>query len=228
MSQTPTKTALSKDITKFLKQSKAIAANRQNQPRLLFGIDATASRQTTWDAACNTQGELFKAAHQISNIAIQLCFYRGLNEFIISDWLASETDLKRQMEQVSCLGGQTQILRLLRHAILEHNKLAIRALLFIGDACEESPDQLYNLAGQCGLLKLPIFIFQEGSNRKASDSFRTLASLSGGVYTTFDASSASTLASLLGALSRYVVGGKKALEMSAQSGDKIFLEQLKN
>ena len=121
MSRTPTKTALSKDITNFLKQGKAIAANRQNQPRLLFGIDATASRQTTWDAACKTQGELFNAAHQISNIAIQLCFYRGLNEFIISDWLASETDLKRQMEQVSCLGGQTQFLRLLRHAIIVHN-----------------------------------------------------------------------------------------------------------
>lgn len=228
MSQTPTKTALSKDITNFLKQGKAIAAHRQNQPRLLFGIDATASRQPTWDAASKTQGELFNAAHQISNIVIQLCFYRGFNEFIISDWLTSEIELKRQMEQVSCLGGQTQILRLLRHAILEHNKLAVKALLFIGDACEENPDQLYNLAGQCGLLKLPIFIFQEGSNRKASDSFRTLANLSGGVHTMFDASSASTLAALLGALSRYVAGGKQALEKSAQSGDKIFLEQLKN
>ena len=194
----------------------------------MFGIDATASRQPTWDAACRTQGELFSAAHQISNIAIQLCFYRGFSEFTVSDWLTSETNLKHQIEKVVCQGGQTQILRLLKHAIFEHNKLTVRALLFIGDACEENLDQLYNLAGQCGLLQLPIFIFQEGTDRRATDSFRTLANLSGGVHTTFDASSASTLAALLGALSRYVVGGKKALEMSSQSGDKIFLEQLKN
>ena len=228
MPQTPTKTTASKEITNFLKQGKAISTYRQKQSRLLFGIDATASRQPTWDAACRTQGELFTAAHQISNIAIQLCFYRGFGEFTVSDWLTSETDLKYQIEKVACQGGQTQILRLLKHAIFEHNKLAVRALLFIGDACEENQDQLYNLAGQCGLLQLPIFIYQEGTDRKATDSFRTLANLSGGVHTTFDASSASTLAALLGALSRYVVGGKQALEMSAQSGDKIFLEQLKN
>ena len=71
MARTPTKTTLSKDITNFLKQGKAIAANRKNQPRLLFGIYATASRQTTWDAACKTQGELFKAAHQISNRGVE-------------------------------------------------------------------------------------------------------------------------------------------------------------
>ena len=228
MPQTPTKTTVSKDITNFLKQGKAISTYRQKQSRLLFGIDATASRQPTWDAACRTQGELFTAAHQISNIAIQLCFYRGFSEFTVSDWLTSETDLKHQIEKVACQGGQTQILRLLKHAIFEHNKLAVSVLLFIGDACEENQDQLYNLAGQCGLLQLPIFIFQEGTDRKATDSFRALANLSGGVHTTFDASSASTLAALLGALSRYVVGGIQALEMSAQSGDKIFLEQLKN
>tara|TARA_B100000579_G_scaffold426598_1_gene434042 strand:- start:1333 stop:2019 length:687 start_codon:yes stop_codon:yes gene_type:complete len=226
--QTPTKTKVSKEITNFLKQGKAISTYRQKQSRLLFGIDATASRQPTWNAACRTQGELFTAAHQISNIAIQLCFYRGFSEFTVSNWLTSETDLKYQIAKVACQGGQTQILRLLKHAITEHNKLAVKALLFIGDACEEDLDQLSNLAGQCGLLQLPIFVFQEGTDKNATDSFRMLANLSGGVHTTFDASSASTLASLLGALSRYIVGGKNALEMSAQSGDKIFLEQLKN
>ena len=227
MDQTPEKFEKSKDITNFLKKGRVISTLRQRQSRLLFGIDATASRQATWDMACETQSELFAAAHQISNIAVQLCFYRGLGEFRSSNWLTNQDDLRDVMQKVTCQGGQTQIIRLFRHAISEHNKLPIKALLFIGDACEENQSELFDLAGQCGLRKLPIFIFQEGYLSSATKTFQRLANLSGGVHTKFDQSSALTLSSLLGALSRYMTGGKKALENSAKVGDKILLEQLK-
>ena len=226
-SGTPTKSKTSRDISKFLEKGKAISAIREKQPRLLFGIDATASRQPTWDLASRTQVELFSAAHQIANIAVQLCFYRGFGEFTTSNWLSSHLELKDFMQRVGCEGGQTQIIRLLKHAIAEHNKLPIKALLFIGDACEENPNILFDLAGQCGLLHLPIFVFQEGHEKQASKVFHRLANLSGGVHAQFDQSSASMLSSLLGALSRYITGGEKALENSAQKSDKILLEQLK-
>ncbi len=223
---TPSKSDTSRDISTFLKKGKAISAIRKKQPRLLFGIDATASRQPTWDLACRTQVELFSAAHQIANISVQLCFYRGFGEFTTSNWLTSHLELKNFMKGVGCEGGQTQIVRLLKHALAEHKKLPIKALLFIGDACEENPNILFDLAGQCRLLHLPIFIFQEGHQRHASKVFHRLASLSGGVHTQFDQSSASVLSSLLGALARYVAGGEKALQNSAKRSDNILLEQL--
>ena len=84
--------------------------------------------------------------------------------------------------------------------------------MFIGDAVEEKPDTLCDLAGQCGLLQLPLFLFQEGGNRRVEQTLRSMARLSGGAYARFDASSASTLAALLGAVARYAAGGRAALE----------------
>ena len=49
---------------------------------------------------------------------------------------------------------------------------------------------LCDLAGQCGILRLPLFLFQEGADRLAQDTFRSMARLSGGAWARFDAGSA--------------------------------------
>ena len=92
---------------------------------------------------------------------------------------------------------------------------------------EESADSLCNLAGQCGLLKLPLFLFQEGRERAVEKTFRRMAELSGGAYAGFDNSSAGTLAALLGAVARYAAGGHAALENSSGDSARLLLQQLK-
>jgi hypothetical protein len=132
------------------------------------------------------------------------------------------------MATVRCEGGLTQIARLLNHALSEHRKRPVRALVFIGDAVEENPDKLCDLAGQCGLLKLPLFLFQEGHDQEVERTFRSMAGLSGGAYARFDSTSADTLAALLGAVARYARGGRVALENSSGDSDRLLLKQLKN
>ena len=227
MAKPPSRRSSTGEIAQFLQKSKSITQFVQRQPRLMFAVDATASRQPTWDTACQIQGEMFRATDQIASLAVQLCYYRGFHEFYASRWLNDSAQLGQQMRQVYCEGGHTQIARLLQHALSEQRKNKVQALVFIGDALEEKPDTLCDLAGQCGLLQLPLFLFQEGSDRRVQQTLRSMAKISGGAYAHFDTRSAGTLAALLGAVARYAAGGRAALENNTSDSAKMLLAQLK-
>ena len=227
MAKPPARRSSSQEIAQFLQKSRTITEFVEKQPRLLFAVDATASRQPTWDRASQLQQEMFQASGKVAALAVQLCYYRGFGEFHASPWLTDSAELARLMGRVQCEGGHTQIARLLRHARDEHSKATVRALVFIGDAVEENPDTLCDLAGQCGILKLPLFLFQEGGNRQVEQTFRAMAKLSGGAYARFDNSSADVLAGLLGAVASFATGGRAALEELSGDSAKLLLQQLK-
>lgn len=227
MAKPPSRQSSSQEIERFLHKSKSITQFVEKQPRLMFAVDATASRQATWDSASHLQQEMFRATDKVAELAVQLCYYRGFHQFHASRWLTDSVQLAQLMRRVQCEGGHTQIARLLRHAQSEQRRTPVRALVFIGDAVEENPDTLCSLAGQCSMLQLPLFLFQEGRDPGVEQTFRAMAKLSGGAYARFDASSASTLAALLGAVASYAAGGRRALENSVSDSAKLLLQQLK-
>jgi hypothetical protein len=227
MAKPPARTSSSQDIQAFLGTAKAVAVFAERHPRLVFAIDATASREPTWAIARDRQAAMFHSAGQVAPLSIQLCYYRGFHEFRASPWLSDSQALAKQMLQVRCEGGHTQIQRLLRHALAVHRETPLRGLVFIGDALEESPDEVCHLAGQCGLRKLPLFVFQEGANSVVQRTFQSMARLSGGAWARFDQHSADTLSDLLGAVARYAAGGRAALENHPGQGAKLLLQQLK-
>lgn len=197
--------------------------------RLVFAMDATASRQRTWDRAMALCTDMFTRTKGIGELDVQLVFYRGFDECRSSKWLTSADKLVAMMRKVSCMAGHTQIHRVLKHGLAECRGQQVQALVFIGDCVEESVDKLGNLAGQSRLLGLPIFIFQEGHNIEATSAFVQIAKLSGGAHCRFDESSASQLGELLNAVAAYAAGGKEALQRlegqgSSQAGN--LLEQL--
>src|SRR5262249_60455098 len=125
--------------------------------RLIFALDATASREPTWDRACQIQAEMFQATESLGGLDVQLVFYRGLGECKASRWLSRTKDLLAAMRKVSCVGGQTQITRVLGHAISEAQAGRVNALVFVGDAFEESLAKVNRLAGELGLLNTTAF-----------------------------------------------------------------------
>lgn len=218
------------EIDQFINRSRALANPGGGHPRLLFGIDATASRQPTWDRACELQGRMFRATRDLGGLAVQLCYYRGFGELRASRWLEDEASLLQQMNQVRCAGGYTQIERLLNHALREHAASPIRALVFIGDAVEEAVDSLCGKAGECGMLGLTLFMFQEGRDYEVEQCFKTMARVSKGAYARFDHDSPHQLADLLGAVASYAAAGSQGLlEESAagNSGVPRLLDQLR-
>jgi hypothetical protein len=180
--------------------------------RLVFALDATASREPTWTEARRLQGEMFDVAAGLGGLEIQLCYYRGTLDFDASGWLTRGEDLRRRMAEVECLGGFTQIGRVLDHALQETRRQKVDALVFVGDCMEESIDGLCHRAGELGLLGVKAFLFQEGHDPTAAAAFRHIARLTHGAHCRFDAGSASQLRDLLSAVAVYAAGGLKALE----------------
>ncbi len=154
---------------------------------------------------------MFEAAAALGGLEVQLVFYRGFDECKASRWLGAASELHRLMSGVSCVGGETQIGRVLGHAAKEARAGKVNALVFVGDAMEEKAGELCRLAGELGLLGAPLFIFHEGRDPVAAGAFREMARLSRGAYCPFDAGSAEQLRQLLGAVAAYAAGGPAAL-----------------
>ncbi len=180
--------------------------------RLIFAMDATASREPSWDRACQIQGEMFSETAALGGLDIQLCYYRGFGEFEASAWLSSAEALLQRMTSVTCRGGYTQIEKVLRQAISETRAKKVQALVFVGDCMEEDVDKLCHLAGQLGVLGVPAFLFHEGAEPGAQRAFKEIARLTRGAYCPFDATSAAQLRDLLSAVAVYAAGGQAALQ----------------
>ncbi len=202
------------EVDAFLRKVAAtpIAKSGADRGRLIFAMDATASREPTWDTACHTQGQMFQETANLGGLEIQLCYYRGFAEFNAGPWLVDPAALLKRMTLVSCLGGQTQIEKILRHTITETKKKKVDALVFVGDCMEEDADGLCQLAGELGVSGVPAFLFHEGHDAIAERAFKQIARLSGGAYCHFDSNSAQQLRDLLSAVAIYVAGGRRALE----------------
>jgi hypothetical protein len=173
------------DIDAFLQKVAAtpVQPKAGQRGRLLFAVDATASREPTWDMACQIQSEMF----------------------------TSSDELVRRMQKVRCLAGRTQIRKLLRHTLKETRQHKVDALVFVGDVVEEDIDELGHQAGELGLVGTPVFVFHEGGEPISRRAFEQIARLSGGAYCSFDAGSAQQLRDLLAAVAVFSAGGRRAL-----------------
>ncbi len=203
-----------REIDAFLSQVASLPARPARTGgagRLIFAMDATASREPTWDRACSLQGQMFIETAALGGLEVQLCYFRGMGEFAASPWLVRSQDLLRHMQAVRCRGGITQIERVLKHAARQARETRVGALVLIGDSMEEDIDRVCATAGELGLLSVPVFAFHEGFDPIARRAFEQIAQLTGGACCRFDLSGARQLRDLLGAVAVYAAGGHRAL-----------------
>jgi hypothetical protein len=213
------------DVSAFVEAARRTPAPTQGtRGRLIFALDATMSRQPTWDLAQALQGKMFQVAAGLGGLDVQLVYFRGLNECRASNFVSGGQGLAELMGRIQVRGGETQIRKVLVHARDEAKRAKVGALVFVGDAMEENVDRLAKLAGELGLLGTPVFVFHEGGDRNAGAAFRQIAKLSRGAYLSFDTASADRLKELLAAVAVYAAGGYRALaDYSAKKGGEIRL-----
>lgn len=209
----PAATATRAEIDAFLAKVKSLSPSTESgrRGRLIFALDATMSRQPTWDTACHLQADMFREAAAIGGLDVQLVYYRGLGECRASRWVSQAERLAALMERIDCRGGHTQIGKIIAHAKRETRAARVQALVFVGDAMEEKLDDLCQAAGELGLLAVPAFMFQEGDDPITEQAFREIARLTRGAYCRFDPGAAHQLAELLRAAAAYAAGGMRAL-----------------
>ena len=210
------------DVDAFLEAVRTAPPATRGRGRLLFALDATMSRESTWDQAAAVQADLFNEAGRIGGLSVQLMWFRGVGEFQVYPWTAEPTKLVRAMTAVQCRAGLTQIGRAFSHAAAEHERTPVAAMVYAGDACEELADPLVARAGVLGMQGVRLFMFQEGHDPVAADVFQAVAKVSGGAYARFGPGSAATLRALLRATAVYAAGGLRALEAHEQrTGERV-------
>ena len=224
------KKSSNQDILEFLDKAKQLKHTTGGHGRLLFSLDATFSRQPTWDRACSLQADMFAEAGRIGGLDIKLIYFRGMSECKSTKWISDSKILGDLMGRISCRGGLTQIGKVLKQAIRETKEQKVHALVYVGDTVEEDADKLCALAGELGILGVPSFVFQEGNDLVAEPIFREIARLTDGAFFRFDGTSAKVLGELLRAIAAFAAGGRKALEDMGGRGDsgaRQLLMQLK-
>jgi hypothetical protein len=209
-------------IESFLDEAKRLGpvASGSPQARLIFALDATMSRQPTWDLACRVQAEMFTAASQAGGLLVQLVYFRGFDECRSSRWVSDPRALLDLMTKIDCRGGQTQIARVLRHVRSEASRSPLKVLVYVGDAMEEPIDDLCTLAGELGLLGVKAFMFHEGHDPDAAQAFREMARLTGGAYARFDIGAPHALAELLRGAAAYAASGVEGLARLAPRSEQ--------
>jgi hypothetical protein len=212
---------------------------RTARGRLVFALDATASREGMWDMASQLQARMFEEAAKIGGLDVQLIYYRGANEVRCSAWLSDAHELLKHMSAIRCDAGTTKIARVLKHIRAEHERERVDAAIFVGDAVEELPGELYAAAAELP----PLFLFQEGDGlvlyvdersgdvvdhppQKVETVFRELARLTNGAYGKFNAGAAAQLGELLRAVAAFAVGGLKALANQHTDSARKLLGQM--
>jgi hypothetical protein len=216
------------DVAAFLERLAATPAPHAGGRvgRLIFAMDATASRQPSWDQACHIQSQMFVETAKLGGLEIQLAFYRGFGEFHAAPWHRSADALLAEMRRVACVGGLTQLAKVLRHACNEAKNGKIDALVFVGDAFEEDIDRVCHIAGELGVLGIPVLTFRSAAQAATFAQDRLLTR---GAYCHFDASSPQQLRDLLAAVAVFASGGRKALadySRKASQPVRLLLEQL--
>src|SRR5262245_42608081 len=207
-----------KQVAEFLQKV------RMTRGRIAFVIDATMSREETWDAAAQLQAEMFSEAAKLGGLEMQVIYFRGADEVGASAWTSDARELQQMMTSIRCQSGHTKYARAFARVRKEHEREAINAVIVVGDALEEAPATLFDAITGLGV---PFFCFQERTDPKVRRAFEEMARLTKGAYCTFDTGAIAQLRELLRAVAVFATGGLTALADLRTDSARKLLEQLK-
>lgn len=197
-------------IAKRPDQSKIAAALRKDPPKLLFSMDATASREATWDIAQDLTQSMFDQIP--GGLKIALAYHGGGRLKEVSEFRSDVQYFKKKVSEVSCDPGTTALCEILDHAA---NERGLSALIYIGDAYEEGDYKA--LARELKLRKIPCFFFLEGQDPTAKRAFSEIAEITSGAVFPFDMASLEKAKARLDAIAAFAAGGMQLLKEKAAS-----------
>lgn len=208
----------------------AKALSSSTRPRLLFGMDATASREHSWDVAKRITAAMFEAVP--GELEVALAYHGGGCLKELTPFSADAKAFLDKVHTVRCQAGGTAVNEVLEAAITVPR---LKALVYVGDCFEEDVTEAASLAVQLKLKGTRAFIFHDRESGQlgydvdtAHDVFAQIAATTSGAVLPFDETSPSKVKELLEAIAVYAVGGIKALEQQTKylPGARILLEHI--
>jgi hypothetical protein len=197
-----------------------------SRPRLVFAVDATASREPAWAAARNVTDALVKALP--GELDVALAVHGGSRVHTFTPFTGDPRTLRDLAAAVECHAGMTRLLPILSASV---QRQAVRVVVYVGDVFEESLLQGRQLADQMGAQGVKLIVLHDTADRSArrdNEVFWDLAKRTGGCVLPFDATASDRLRDILSAVAVYAVGGEKLLRerRHALPGAVALLEHL--
>jgi hypothetical protein len=191
-------------------------ASAVTRPRLVFGFDATASREPAWETARTVTDALVRALPGALDVA--LAVHGGSRLHTFTGFTSDARTLRDHAAGITCQAGRTRLLAILSAALA---RPGVRVVTYIGDVYEESPSQGQKLADAMGARGIKLIVLHDTSHwsaRRDYETFLDLARRTGGCVLPFDASAPDRLRDLLAAVAVYAVGGA---ELVHQQRDRL-------
>lgn len=179
----------------------------EERPRLVFGLDATASRSVTLRAAQRLTDSILTALP--GSLDVNLAVHGGGRLHTFTHFTADVAQLRDMTSSLTCRAGGTRLLDILKRALKTR---AVKVVLYIGDCFEESEADARRIADALCHRHIRVVILHEGPPPAA---FGEIAERSGGALLPFDTSAIDALADLCGAVAVLAVGDVEALETIA-------------
>jgi hypothetical protein len=196
------------------------------RPRLVFAVDATASREPAWAAARQATDTLVQALP--GELDVALAVHGGSRVHIFTGFTSNPATLRDRAAGVACQAGMTRLLPILSASL---KRPSVRVVVYIGDVFEESLAQGRRLADALGANGTRLIVLHDTADpaaRRDAELFWDLAKRTGGCVLPFDAHAPTRLRDQLGAVAAYAVGGEELLEARRGElpGAIALLEQL--
>ena len=220
-------------IAAFAAKAKKVNELSASRGRMIFALDATGSRQPTWNLAKSMQRDMLAEAAKIGTLDVALSYFRNSrhdHDMRFSDFTSDPNSLIELMNGIDCEFGPTQIIGMISHALFLHSQEPINAMVYIGDNQEEDDFSFYDMCRRVASSGMKLFIFHELNSetaRRDAEIFRKGAELAGGAYMEFSEGSAKELRELLLAVAAFATGGLKALGNQNSNAARLLLTQLK-
>jgi hypothetical protein len=197
------------------------------RPRLIFGFDATASREPAWATARGVTDALFKALP--GELDVALAVHGGSILHTFTAFTSDANTLRDRAASIGCIAGFTRLLPILSRAL---SNPGVRVVTYIGDVFEESQQKGQKLADAMGQKGIKLIVFHDTNDwnaRRDAEAFLDLARRTGGCVLPFDANAPKRLRELLAAVAVYAVGGEEMLEEKREElpGAVMLLEHLR-
>jgi hypothetical protein len=204
----------------------AAAADTPTRPRLVFGFDATASREPAWATARKVTDALVRALP--GQLDVALAVHGGSRLHTFTNFTSDARTLRDLAAGITCQAGITRLLPILRGSLA---KPGVRVVVYIGDVYEESLRAGRTLADAMGLRGVRLIVLHDTADpyaRTHAETFMDLARRTGGCLVPFDANAVDRLRELLAAIATFAVGGTGLLEQKRRElpGAVLLLEHL--
>lgn len=180
------------------------------RPRLIFGFDATASREPAWAAARQVTDALVRALP--GELDVALAVHGGSRLHTFTEFTTDPNALRDRAASVTCIAGHTQLLPILSRAL---SSAGVRVITYIGDVYEESPARGRKLADELGRRGTRLIVLHDVADwtaRRDAELFLDLARRTGGCVLPFDAGAPGRLREFLAAIAVFAVGGAELLQ----------------